>query len=183
MKLVAIDFETANHDPGSACAVAVAVIDNAKIGTTRHWLIRPPTPEFVFTYIHGIGWHDVADEPEFGTVWDEMQPLIDGAAFLLAHNAPFDQNVLQSCCRNARRRAPAIPFLCTVRLAREIWDIYPTKLPDVCRRLRIPLKHHDALSDAYACASIALAAMREGFTPDQGPMPRTRPARNARGAS
>jgi DNA polymerase-3 subunit epsilon len=51
-----------------------------------------------------------------------------------------------------------------VRLARDTWGIYPTKLPDVCRKLRIPLKHHDAESDATACAKIAIAAIKDGYT-------------------
>ncbi len=164
MKLVAIDFETANHDPGSACAVAVAVVEDRAIRGTRHWLIRPPTAEFVFTYIHGIDWAQVADKLEFASVWNELEPLITGADYLVAHNAPFDRRVLMQCCRNAGRPAPAIPFLCTVRMARDAWGIYPTKLPDVCRKLRIPLNHHDALSDATACAKIAIAAMKQGHS-------------------
>ncbi len=162
MKLVAIDFETANYDPASACAVAIAAIEGRQIRFTRHWLIRPPTREFVFTYIHGIEWSKVADEPEFAGVWRELEPLIGDADFLLAHNAPFDRNVLSACCKTAGSPPPPIPFLCTVRLAREAWGIYPTKLPDVCRTLKIPLKHHDAESDATACAKIAIAAIRKG---------------------
>ena len=45
-----------------------------------------------------------------------------------------------------------------MRMARAAWDLYPTKLPDVCRRLGIALRHHDALSDAEACARIVLLA-------------------------
>ena len=45
-----------------------------------------------------------------------------------------------------------------IRLAREAWGVYPTKLPDVCRYLGIPLRHHDAASDAEACARIVIAA-------------------------
>lgn len=164
MKLAAIDFETANHDPGSACAVAVALIENRAISAVRHWLIRPPSAEFVFTYIHGIAWRDVASQPEFGAVWDEMLPMVQDADYFVAHNAPFDRNVLTHCCRNAGRAIPRIPFLCTVRIARDAWGIYPTKLPDVCRKLRIPLKHHDAESDATACAKIAVAALSMGHS-------------------
>jgi DNA polymerase-3 subunit epsilon len=43
-------------------------------------------------------------------------------------------------------------------LARKKWKLYPTKLPDVCRYLDIPLNHHEALSDAMACAKIVIAA-------------------------
>ena len=62
-------------------------------------------------------------------------------------------------------RAPRTPFTCTVQLARKQWGIYPTKLPDVCRRLRIPLRHHDAGSDVEACARIVLAAEADKMTP------------------
>ena len=33
----------------------------------------------------------------------------------------------------------------------------PANLPSVCKALKIPLSHHDALSDAVACAKIAIA--------------------------
>lgn len=64
-------------------------------------------------------------------------------------------------------RVPALPFTCTVELARSQWSIYPTGLPNVCRRLRIPLRHHDHGSDAEACARIVLAAQAAGW---QAPM-------------
>ena len=86
MKLLAIDFETANHDPGSARAVAIAAIKGGELCTARHCFIRPPAAEFVFTYIRGIDWPAVADKPEFDAVWDEMEPLVQGADFFLAHN-------------------------------------------------------------------------------------------------
>lgn len=125
-------------------------------------LICPPDSYSCFTDIHGLAWEDVADEPSFREVWRDLKAMLDGAQFLAAHNASFDQSVLRACCRQARLRAPAQPFVCTVALARDVWDIYPTKLPMVCRRLRIPLKHHDASSDAEACARIVLAAVKEG---------------------
>jgi DNA polymerase-3 subunit epsilon len=53
---------------------------------------------------------------------------------------------------------PAAPFTCTVKLARERWGIYPTKLPDVARHLGVELRHHEALSDAVACARIVVEA-------------------------
>ena len=49
------------------------------------------------------------------------------------------------------------------QLARSQWGIYPTRLPDVCRWLRIPLLHHDSGADAEACARIVLAAEAEGW--------------------
>ena len=45
-----------------------------------------------------------------------------------------------------------------MKIARSTWGIYPTKLPNVCNYLDIKLNHHDALSDAEACAKIFIAA-------------------------
>jgi DNA polymerase-3 subunit epsilon len=40
--------------------------------------------------------------------------------------------------------------------------LYPTKLPDVCRHLRLDLDHHNALSDAEAYAQIVISALKAG---------------------
>ena len=55
-------------------------------------------------------------------------------------------------------KAPALPFRCTVQAARETRNNYPTKISDVCRALGVVLNHHEALSNAMACARIMIAA-------------------------
>lgn len=162
---LAIDFETANHRRDSACAVGLAVGSGGRIVASESFLIRPPSREFVFTYIHGLTWNDVRGAPTFGELWPTLREWIDGADFLVAHNAPFDKGVLNACCSTYRVRPPNTQFACTVRIARAQWDIRPTKLPDVCQHLRIPLRHHDAASDAKACAQLVLAAMKGGWRP------------------
>jgi DNA polymerase-3 subunit epsilon len=77
-------------------------------------------------------------------LWDDINGFISRADYLVAHNASFDRGVLQRCCENYGIPAPSLPFVCTVQLARKQWDIYPTKLPNVCDYLDIPLNHHDA---------------------------------------
>lgn len=76
-------------------------------------------------------------------------------------NAKFDASVLKACCTRYHLSMPSIPFTCTMQLARHQWNVYPTKLPDVCRYLDIKVKHHEALSDAMACAQIVIASHRE----------------------
>ena len=161
---VAIDFETANHRRDSACAVGLAAGCNGRIVASRTYAIRPPTPQFSFTGIHGVRWEDVRDAPTFGDLWPTLRAWIDDAEFLAAHNAGFDRSVLLACCARYRLRAPRTPFTCTVQLARAQWGIYPTTLPDVCRQLHVLLRHHDAGSDAEACARIVLAAEPAGHT-------------------
>jgi len=161
----AIDFETANYGADSACAVGLVVVEGGRIVRREHQLIRPPTRDFVFTYIHGLTWQDVRSAPTFAEVWEELKELLQDVTFLAAHNARFDRSVLSACCDSYRVSKPAQPFVCTVEIARRVWGVYPTKLPDVCRRLRIPLRHHDAASDAEACARIVLAAEQAGWLP------------------
>ncbi len=155
---VAIDFETATYAADSACSVGLVKVIGGRIVETAVHLIRPPTREFRFSYIHGLTWSDVAEAPDFGALWPTIATFLEGADFLAAHNAAFDRRVLAACCATYRIDAPELPFQCTVRMARRTWDIYPTKLPDVCSRLGIALDHHEALSDARACAAIVLAA-------------------------
>ena len=121
-------------------------------------LIRPPTREFVFTHIHGLTWNDVAKSDDFGKLWPRLAPMLEGATFLAAHNASFDKGVLNACCGSYGIEAPSLPFRCTVQMSRRAWNIRPTKLSDVCAKLGIALNHHEALSDALACARIVLAA-------------------------
>jgi DNA polymerase-3 subunit epsilon len=165
MRFAAIDFETANHSRDSACAVGLVVVDGRRIVDRAYQLIRPPTNEFVFTHIHGLTWRDVRSAPTFAELWPDLARRIGKVEFLAAHNAPFDDDVLSSCCRTYRLPAVGRPFVCTVQVARSVWNIYPTKLPDVCARLRIPLRHHNADSDAEACARIVMAAQRTGWAP------------------
>ena len=55
MRLVAIDFETADPGPDSACAIGLVVVEDGRVGDVRHRLIRPPRRRFRFTSLHGIG--------------------------------------------------------------------------------------------------------------------------------
>jgi len=162
-RFAAIDFETANYRADSACAIGVAIVEHGRIVARLHERIRPPSREFVFSYIHGLTWNDVKDAPRFDAVWEGITRELAGIAFLAAHNAPFDRAVLGACCETYGLEVPAHPFVCTVRLARAQWHIRPTRLPDVCHYLGIKLRHHEADSDAEACARIVIAAQEEGW--------------------
>jgi DNA polymerase-3 subunit epsilon len=162
-RFAAIDFETADHGRDSACALAVVVVEGSRVVREAMFLIRPPRRQFLFTWVHGIAWPDVADAPRFGEVWPEVAPLLEGVEFLAAHNAGFDRSVLYQCCHAAGLAPPAHRFQCTVKLARQSWGLASAKLPEVCGHLGIPLRHHEAASDARACAEIVLAARSQGL--------------------
>ena len=156
-----VDFETADRFRDSACAVGMVRVESGKIVHKEHRLIKPPRKYFEFTFIHGITWDMVASEPDFQDVWPSLKNILTGIDFLAAHNSSFDRSVLHACCEKSNIKPPSIPFQCTVKLARKKWGIYPTKLPNVCSYLDIPLNHHEALSDAEACAKIVIAASQK----------------------
>ncbi len=162
--MIAIDFETANYDSASACAVGFAFEENGGIVTRSH-LIRPPKMKFEpsFIKIHRITPHMVLQAPTFAELWDEISGLIVGQK-LCAHNANFDRGVLTALLEHYDIVVPKrFTFKCTVRLARQNFPhLRNHQLPTVAQHLGIPLKHHDAASDAEACLRIALACSAAG---------------------
>ena len=161
-RFAALDFETADYGRDSACALSITVVEADQIVDTWTSLIRPPRRDFVFTYLHGIAWQHVKDKPVFGELWPRVAEILGSVDFIAAHNAAFDRSVIEACCALAAVESVPKPFVCTVKVARAIWGYRPTTLADVCRQLQIPLQHHDAASDARACAHILLTARQQG---------------------
>lgn len=155
-RFTAIDFETADYGRDSACAVGLARVEDGRVIKTAYRLIQPPRQDIRFTDIHGITWEDVENEPLFSEVWPGLADFFEGADFIAAHNAPFDKSVLYACCAAAGLGAPPQPFICTVKLSSTELGLKPATLSHVCHHLSIPLKHHNALSDAEACAKIMI---------------------------
>lgn len=161
-EFVALDFETADQGADSACAIALVRVRHDRIIRRTYHLIRPPRSYFRFTHIHGIRWSDVAAEKSFAELWPILAPEFDDVEFIAAHNAPFDKGVLAACCAAAGVAMPGARFECTVRLAKKTWGLPRANLPTVSAFLNIPLDHHNALSDAEACARIVIAAQQAG---------------------
>ena len=161
-QFAAIDFETADTGRDSACAVAIVRVHGRRVVSRSTYLIRPPRRNFMFTYLHGIAWSDVAGEPSFKQIWPRLARELSAVDFIVAHNASFDRSVLRFCCLSAGYEPPDVDFHCTVKIARHVWGFRPASLPNVCTNLGIPLRHHDPGSDATACARILIAAMRTG---------------------
>ena len=157
MNFTAIDFETANYYRDSACALGLTKVKDDMIIKEESFLIRPPTKWFMFTYLHGITYQMVKDQPTFGELWPKIRGYFRGVDFIVGHSVGFDKSVLKACCNRYRIEFPDKEFWCTVKLSRELYKIYPTKLPDVCKKLKIKLNnHHDALDDSKACAKIMI---------------------------
>lgn len=160
MTFLAIDFETANRYPNSACSVGLVKVKNGRIVSRKTFLIKPPYTVFENSHVHGILWDDVKDEPTFKELWPKMTKYFKGIDFAVAHNASFDKNVLKACCSTYALDIPDVEFRCTMKLSRSVLKMKPADLFHVSRELFIPLVHHDAGSDAEACARIMIEVLK-----------------------
>lgn len=76
---------------------------------------------------------------------------------VLAHSASFDVSVLRALHDHYRIPLPNTHYACSVALSRRAFPgLYNHKLPTVCEHCGIELRHHDAASDAIACALVAI---------------------------
>ncbi|MCK5863284.1 MAG: 3'-5' exonuclease [Candidatus Hydrogenedentes bacterium] len=162
MNFIAIDFETSNYDSNSACAVGLAVVRNGEVVNKHVFFFCPPDSNFVFTYLHGISYDDVKNEPTFAEVWPRIQKIIGNLPFV-AHNASFDMKVLQETLNYYGIPYPKIPCACTCMISRRVWpQLSSHSLDTVANYLNLPLDHHNPVSDAEVCAQIAIEASLEG---------------------
>ena len=137
---VAIDFETANHRRDSACAVGLATGCNGRIVASRTYTIRPPTPQFSFTGIHGVRWEDVRDAPTFGDLWPTLR--VDRQRGIPGR----PQRVVRSeCPPRVLREIPAACAANTVHLYRPACSRTMGNLPDDAAR-RLPTASYSAPS-------------------------------------
>lgn len=104
----------------------------------------------------GLTQEEINRGPTFEAIWPELKPLLTGR-IAVAHNAPFDRQVLANEYKHAGLRAPLPDFLCTLQLAtRQLAGQVPNhKLATVAAHFKISLDYaHEALADAHATAMI-----------------------------
>lgn len=170
LDFTAIDFETANSSPASACSVGLVRVRDSKVVATASWLIRPPAGHDEFQHwnikIHGIHPSDVAT----AATWPEQfARLCDfaGADVLVAHNAGFDLKVLNTAAEVTGQICPPYRSLCSLQVARKIYDLESYRLPVAAAAAGFDeFAHHDALADARACAQIVIDAARRTAAAD-----------------
>lgn len=155
-RFIALDFETANNNRYSACALSIVSVENFVITDQFYALIKPPENYFVYTGIHGITWRDVKDKPAFNDIWPDIQKYFKKIDFIAAHNASFDRSVMAACCRHYDLKYPGAEYKCSLQLSRNRLKLKSNSLDKVCLHYGIELEHHNALSDALACARIMI---------------------------
>lgn len=172
MRAIAIDFETANENRASPCAVGLAWIEDGIVTRRAYSLIRPPEMRFSpgNIRVHGIRPADVVDAEEFPAV---MAPFLGELSdtLVLAHNAAFDMGVIAATYALYGRPVPRMRYLCTRGIAQRAWPEEPRfGLAPLAAKIGFRFGHHHAEEDAAACAAVALACARHVGTTRIGQM-------------
>lgn len=158
MTFTAIDFETATaYHP---CSVGIVTVENGIIVDEFVTLIKPPNNLYSpFTIqVHGIHPRDTVNANSFVQVYPEIQKRLQNRV-VVAHNESFDRNVLAKSMAlynlNYDDLNIGSRWECTVKIYKAK-GFKPAKLSDCCKVMNIALEHHEALSDARACAKLYL---------------------------
>ncbi|TQN44074.1 DNA polymerase-3 subunit epsilon [Blastococcus colisei] len=164
LNFVAIDVETANARRGSICAIGAAVVRDGAVVSTHSWLTRPPASldhfDGINVALHGITPDMVADQPSFAVRLDQLLEVTGGLPFV-AHNAAFDIGALREACVAVDREWPTTDYACSLIMARRALDLISYRLPMVAAECGVALAaHHEAGSDALACAHVVLEVAR-----------------------
>ena len=156
---IAIDVETANSSRGSICQIGLA----AYSGSNRRWTWSTlVNPEEAFdegnVRVHGIRSHEVQSAPRYPTIFEDIRRNVEGQ-FVVSHTR-FDCEAVHQAAAKYGLQFPECRWVDTCDVARFAWPNLASHALDVlCRHFSIDLKHHDAASDAVACAEILTQAI------------------------
>ena len=156
----AFDTETATSHSASLCQIGYVVVQDGQIINEQSYLIQPPGNEYEVRHscIHGIDSYRTQNESLFPEVWEKIKDEFIGS-LLVAHNASFDLNIIYSTLDYYNLNKPILSCDCTYKLS-------GLKLKALAESLQINIsKHHDALSDAKACAQ-AYILLKQGIKPN-----------------
>lgn len=164
-KFITVSFETANNNMNSACAVAIAVIENLKIVNTQHHLIKPPNMQFSMRNVksHKITPEMVENEPEFPTVFAKIAKYFNCEYLVLAYNSDINMKILASCLCTYGLKVSFMPFCDIVNVSKNYRKISYKKLLKLAESLNVlPSKNeHKALSEVITSAEIVIEVVKK----------------------
>lgn len=145
----AIDFETAHGKRWSICQVGLVRVENRIVTNEISLLVQPPNNYYWdrFIDIHGITPKHTAYSPTFDKIWPVIEPFITNQSVIAHNGLAFDFQVLARTLEYYGMPVPDYEKHCT-------YQIFRDNLASLCKIYDIPLNHHDALSDAKACAEL-----------------------------
>ena len=174
MRQIILDTETTGLDPNDGHRVieigCIEMVNRRLTDRTFHVYINPERNiDQEAIEVHGITNEFLADKPNFAGIVDEFVEFVRGAE-LIAHNASFDVNFLES----ELKRIPGAPSIFslmyggaaidTLSMAKEKRPGKRNSLDALCRDYKIDASErtlHGALLDAELLTRVYLAMTRE----------------------
>ena len=174
MRQIILDTETTGLDPNDGHRVieigCIEMVNRRLTDRTFHVYINPERAiDQEAIEVHGITNEFLADKPNFAGIADEFIEFVRGAE-LIAHNAAFDVNFLES----ELKRIPGAPSMVslmhggaavdTLAMAKEKRPGKRNSLDALCRDYKIDASErtlHGALLDAELLTRVYLAMTRE----------------------
>lgn len=156
MRYTAFDVETPNYANDRMSAIGLVVIEDRKIVHRFYSLVQPECEFDAFNIeLTGITPGMVEGAPTFAQLWPVLRPYMTDTV-LVAHNAQFDMAVLAKCLRDyGIVWQDTAEYICTCRLGKHLLPQLPNhRLDTLCAHYALDLQHHQADSDALACAEI-----------------------------
>jgi DNA polymerase-3 subunit epsilon len=152
---MAIDFETANPQRVSACALGYAKISNCNVIESNGYLIKPVGGHAPFqSKIHGIKDEHTFNKPYFGELFPKIRDIFNYP--LVAHSL-FDKQVLTALSEHFDLGLK-FDYIDSSAVAKErLPNLRDCKLKTLVKHFGLPaFKHHNAKEDAIACANVFL---------------------------
>lgn len=153
---VALDVETAQGARWSICQIGLAIVENGVVNDSVSFLVQPPENKYQKgnINIHGITPEITKDKPLFPQIWKKVLPIIDNK-LIVAHNTDFDIDCLRKTLSYYDLEIPKFNTDCTFKRTGD-------RLDSLCEAYSIELEnHHDAVSDATACAKIYIKLLKQ----------------------
>jgi DNA polymerase III subunit epsilon len=165
LDFTAIDFETANSQPGSVCSAGLVRVRDGQVVHKSGGLVRPPDGLGHFdefnTSAHGITAAMVASAPP----WPKVAAWIvqyAGPDIVVCHDAGFAIGALRHACTAEKIPWPRMEFLCTRVLARRAFRLPSYRLPFVAAECGVELAgRHQVLINARGAALVTVALGRQ----------------------
>ena len=163
MKIAFIDFETANKERSSICAVGVSVQEDG-VEIEHFYSLCKPEPFNVSRLnltVNGLDYSDLIHAPLFSEIYTTLKAIIEKVDYVVSHNANFDMDCLSTYLYRHNIDFPDFLFTCSCELAKQYFkesNIY--KLSDIASHFGIKYDAHNALSDAQTAGYVFWKMMK-----------------------
>src|SRR5690606_38202532 len=153
---ISIDFETANHNRISACALGLVFIKNDRVAYQTYHYIKPPESEkfsIKNIEIHGITPESVNYAMTFNELWESELSKYFNKNLIIFHNASMDLSVLKNLFLHYSISDYEIKYLDTMQLAEKTGN--SKRIAELAKKFDIEyIDKHNPEQDAKVCAFV-----------------------------